>query len=340
MNAQAKQHSYADAMKIEYKFEGGKDDDPVDPGGRTNQGVIQREFSAWLKKNGKPNRDVFTMTNAERDTIYWENYGAKIMFNDLPPGIDIVILDGAINSGVGQSIKWVQRCLGVSATGVMGNITLQAIYNYPDIDDLIAKVCARRMLFLKSLKTFYHFGGGWTSRVNQLKKTGQLWGSGSVGPEIDWVPNMNKKATIVDAAKLVSTAPADATASGGAVTTALTTAQQTISPLQGHSSFIDNAILALLVLGGLATAFGFAYAYYARNKNSALQDALDLVPVKADNDNDVVPEEVKAQYVDPTAAGSETGNIAPGNVTTSGRTTGDTEKRVNPPAEVPAEKAA
>ena len=327
-------------MAVEYKFEGGKDDDPVDPGGRTNQGVIQREFSAWLRKNGRPNRDVFTMTDAERDQIYWENYGAKIMYNDLPPGVNVVILDGAINSGVSQGVKWVQRALGVSATGIMGNITLQAILQYPDHDDLIAKILARREAFLRSLKTFWHFGKGWLSRTAQLRKIGQAWAMGSIGPAIVWSANMNKKATIVDAVSLVSTAPADATSAGGGVTTALTTVQSTLSPLQGSSQLVDQVLLALTVLGGLALAGGLAWAWYARRKNNALNDALDLSPVHAANDNDIVPEEVKAQYVDPTASGSETGNIAPGNVTTSGRQAGDTEERVNAPAPVPAEKAA
>lgn len=340
MNAIQKQHSFDDAMVIELKFEGGKDDDPVDPGGRTNQGVIQREFSAWLKANGKPNRDVFTMTVPEREAIYQENYGAKVWFDDLPPGIDVVVLDGAINSGVSQSIKWLQRALGVSATGVMGNITLQAILQYPDDDDLISKIIARRNAFLKSLKTFYHFGKGWMARTAQLLKIGQLWASGSVGPTVVWVDNMNKKATIVDALPLVSTAPADATTSGGAVTTALTTVQSTLSPLQGHSPWVDQVLMGLLVFGALATGFGFVWAYYARNKNATLTDSLDLIPVKADNDNDIVPASVKAQYLDPTATGSETGNIAPGTVTTSGRTVGDTEARVNPPAPVPEEKKA
>jgi lysozyme family protein len=307
MNASPKQHGWQAAMAIEYKFEGGKDDDPVDP---------------------------------ERDAIYYENYGAKIQFNDLPPGLDVVILDGSINSGVSQSVKWVQRCLGVSATGIMGNITMQAILQYPDHDDLIAKIIARREAFLRGLKTFWHFGKGWIARIMQLKKIGQAWAMGSVGPAVVWTANMNKKATIVDARPLISTAPADATTAGGTVTTALTTVQTTLEPLQGSSHFVDQVILALLVLGGLATAFGFAYAYWARNHNSQLQDALDLVPVHAANDNDIVPEEVKREYVDPTASGSETGNIAAGTVTTSGRTAGDTEVRYNEPATVPMSKAA
>lgn len=335
-----KQHSYHDAMLIELKFEGGKDDDPVDPGGRTNQGVIQREFSAWLRKGGKPSRDVFTMTDTERDAIYFENYGTRIRFNELPPGVDLVVLDGAINSGPSQSVKWVQRSLGLAADGVLGNLTMQSIVDYPNHDDLIAKICAARMAFLKSLKTFWHFGGGWTSRVNQLKKTGQAWAMGNVGPVIVWESNMNKKATIVDARPLMSTAPADATAAGGTVTTALTTAQQTLAPLQGTSHFIDQLLLGLLVLGGVATAAGFAYAYYARNHNKTLTENLGLAIPIGVNDNAYVPEEVRSQYVDPNARGTETGNIAPGVVTTSGRSEGDTEVRVNDPKPVPAAKAA
>lgn len=335
-----KTHSYHDAMLIELKFEGGKDDDPVDPGGRTNQGVIQREFSAWLRKNGQPNRDVFTMTDDERDRIYFENYGQKIRFNELPPGVDVVVLDGAINSGPSQSVKWLQRALGLMADGQLGNVTLQSLIDFPDHDALIAKIIAIREAFLRSLKTFWHFGKGWISRTQQLKKIGQAWAMGSIGPAVIWAANMNKKATIVDAKPMLSTAPADATTAGGTVTTALTTAQQTLAPLQGSSHFVDQVLIAVLVLGGLATAFGFAYAYWVRSRNAELSDALGLnAPVGA-NDNHMVPDEVMSQYADPTARGSATGNIAPGVVTASGRQAGDTEVRVNAPAPVPADKAA
>jgi lysozyme family protein len=333
-----KLHGWQDAMKIYLKFEGGKDDDPVDPGGRTNQGVIQREFSAWLRKQGKPNRDVFTMTDAERDAIYWQNYGAKVRFNELPPGVDVVIADGAINSGPSQSIKWVQRALGISPDGVLGDVTMTRIVEHDDHDRLIADIIARREAFLRSLKTFYHFGKGWISRTTQLRRIGQSWAMGSIGPAVIWESNMNKKAKIVDARPLVSTAPADATSAGGVVTTTLTGAQQTVAPLQGMSPIVDQIITALIVLGVLAAAGGFAWAWYARRKNDALTDALDLAVVHAANDNANVPDEVLSQYNDPTATGSETGNIAPGNVTTSGRTAGDTEVRVNAPSPVPVEK--
>ena len=333
-----KQHGWEDAMKVYLKFEGGKDDDPRDPGGRTNQGVIQRVFSAWLKKNGKPNRDVFTMRDDERDAIYWQNYGAKIRFNELPPGIDLVIGDGAINSGPSQSVKWVQRALGLTADGVLGDVTLQRILDHEDHDRLIAAIIARRNAFLRSLKTFKHFGRGWISRTSQLQRIGQAWAMGSVGPDVVWETNMNKKATLLDAKPRLSTAPADATAAGGTVSTGIATAQSAIEPLQGMSPVIDQLITALIVIGVLATVGGIALAWYARRKNAELEDALGISIPNPTNDNDIVPAEVLSQYQDPHATGSETGNIAPGVVTASGRTAGDTETRVNPPSPVPPEK--
>lgn len=329
MAATAKDHGWKDAMAIYLKFEGGKDDDPVDPGGRTNQGIIQREYSAWRKRKGLASRDVFLMENSERDEIYWENYGKVVRFDELPPGVDVVVADGAINSGPGQSVKWLQRALGLAPDGRLGNTTLQAAIEYPDHDVLVAKILEAREAFLRALKTFYHFGKGWIARVTQLRKIGQAWAMGSVGPAVVWVGNMNKKATIVDAKPLVSTAPADATAAGGTVTTALTTAQTTLQPLQGASTFVDQLLMALMVLGGLAVAFGLAYAYWARNRNASLTEALSLnVPVGA-NDNQFVPDEVNAHYEDPNARGSATGNVAPGSVSISGRVQGDTEERVN-----------
>jgi lysozyme family protein len=318
------------ALAVELKYEGGKDDDPVDPGGRTNQGIIQRVFTAWLRKNGKPNRDVFTMTNAERDQIYRENYFAKVRFDELPPGVDIVVVDGAINSGPAQSIKWVQRALGLTADGVLGDVTMERIQSHPDHDLLIRDILNRRREFLRALKTFWHFGSGWMARVDNLQKVGQAWAMGSVGPAVVFFPNGNKKANIVDAKPLPVKAVGDALGAGGTVTTGLTTAQQTLAPLSGTSPAIDRIIMILLVLGIVATAAGFAWAWWARRREAIIIEALDLNPqaaTPANNDN--LPPEVLEQYVDPAAQGAETGNIAPGHTTTSGRVAGDGEIAVS-----------
>jgi hypothetical protein len=205
---------------------------------------------------------------------------------------------------------------------------MQRIADHPNHDQLIADVVARRDLFLRALKTYKVFGKGWNARIVNVKKVGQSWAMGSVGPEVVFIPNGNKKATLVDAKPLPAKAPADVTASGGAVSTALTTAQGLFEPLQGNA-VIDKVLLGIVVAGGVLTAVGLAWGWYARRKESELQDALDTAPAFASGpaDNDNVPVEVLRQYADPDARGGETGNIAEGVVTQSGRVAGDTETR-------------
>jgi lysozyme family protein len=52
------------------KYEGGKSDDPRDPGGKTIEGITQRTYDAFLDKKGKPRRDVFEIPSSDRDEIY------------------------------------------------------------------------------------------------------------------------------------------------------------------------------------------------------------------------------------------------------------------------------
>jgi lysozyme family protein len=75
--------NYAACMRHVLVFEGGKVDDEHDPGGRTNQGVIQRVYDGWRERNRLPQRDVYLMTNEERDAIYREGYWNQIRGDQL-----------------------------------------------------------------------------------------------------------------------------------------------------------------------------------------------------------------------------------------------------------------
>lgn len=261
-------------------YEGGTVDDPRDPGGRTNQGITQRVYGAWLVGQGKAARDVYGMTSAERDAIYRAQYWNRIDGDRLPVGVDLVVFDGAVNSGVQRSVIWLQRALGIRADGSMGEVTLSAVAAYPDHDELIARICARRLAYLKALRTWRTYGNGWSARVALLRQKGQAQATGSIEPEARYVEGAHAKARLSDARKAPPRAPADALASGGVVTTGLTTAQQSLAPLQGHP-WADRIVAGLVALGAIAGVVGLAYGLYARRRAAALADALDLAPVPA-----------------------------------------------------------
>lgn len=274
------QASFAFAMPKILVHEGGKINHPEDPGGRTNQGVTQRVYDGWRQRKRLPLRSVYDMEPRERDDIYKKQYWDAVKGDLLPQGVDYVLMDGAVNSGPVQSIKWLQRALGVKADGVLGEATLGALMALNDMDALIEKILERREAFLRALRTFKTFGKGWMNRVKQVKQIGQSWAVGSVGPDPVFFDKMNEKATIDQAKKVPTKAAADGATGGGVASLGLTgaidQARDQISGIAGSSETLSYVLTALALASVLSVVGGLAYRAYAKRKEAALVDALDL----------------------------------------------------------------
>ncbi|MCO4316355.1 glycoside hydrolase family 108 protein [Phyllobacterium sp. 21LDTY02-6] len=274
---------FSSALANVLVHEGGYSNHPKDPGGATMWGVTQRVYDNYRKSQGKKPQPVKKINAAERDAIYRNLYWNPIKGDRLPAGIDYAVFDGAVNSGVSQSVKWVQRALGNayngSIDGIMGDLTVKAVLAYPDHDALIARILDRRLAFLKALRTWSTFGRGWSNRVAQVKKIGQAWASGSVGPEPVYAVNMDAKAYLADAKTAPGKGPADAAQGGGAVSAALAQATDQLTPLS-NIDFVAKAVAVLTIAGVVIFLGGLGYRYWSKRKESELRDALDL-PSKA-----------------------------------------------------------
>ena len=148
--------------------EGGFVDDPRDPGGRTNRGITQATYDAWLRGQGRGARDVLHITKAEADTIMATQYLDPVRFNDLPSGLDYSVGDFAANSGPARAVKELQKLVGAAPDGIMGAKTIAAV-DGADLAGLIAAYNDRRLDFLKSLKIWKTYGRGWGARVAGVK---------------------------------------------------------------------------------------------------------------------------------------------------------------------------
>lgn len=102
------------ALKLVLSHEGGRVDNKRDPGGRTAFGITQRTFTAWLKRQGRKNRDVFTITAAERTAIYYEIYVAAGCLG-LPLPLAVIHFDTAVNFGLSAAKTMLAQC-GYSVT--------------------------------------------------------------------------------------------------------------------------------------------------------------------------------------------------------------------------------
>jgi lysozyme family protein len=150
------------------KHEGGFVNHPKDPGGMTNLGVTKKNWEAYVGRE-VTEADMRALTADVVKPFYKKLYWDKIKGDQLPSGVDYAVYDLAVNSGTGKAAKFLQEIAGVTADGVIGPKSLEAI-NRCDPVKTAEGICDMRMNFLEGLSTFDTFGKGWTIRVNDVKE--------------------------------------------------------------------------------------------------------------------------------------------------------------------------
>lgn len=158
--------SFARALDLVLRHEGGYVDHPRDPGGATNMGITRATLAGW---RGTPvtRRDVRRLTLAEAARIYRHLYWDAVCGDELPAGLDYCAFDAAVNSGPARAARWLQRALGVRADGVIGPVTLAAAAAEPVA--AIRRMARARLSFLQRLMTWTTFGRGWSRRVRDME---------------------------------------------------------------------------------------------------------------------------------------------------------------------------
>ena len=159
------------SMDIMMKLEGGKSDLKSDRGGRTNLGVTQREFDKFREKQGLPKKDVFNITKQEAQQIYKLGYWDVIKGDELPLNVAHALFSYALTDGPQDSVRFIQKMLGVEVTGFMGPKTKQAIWNACKYGDkkLTERILKRQIVRYENDEQ-EQFREGWVNRVKRLRQ--------------------------------------------------------------------------------------------------------------------------------------------------------------------------
>lgn len=164
---------FDDCLAFVLKAEGGKSDDPTDRGGRTNKGIIQREYDAWCRSHGRQPQDVWNITDEEVAAIYKQNYWDACSCSRLPVPVDMVVFDSAVQHGARKAIQLLQRALCVADDGVIGRDTMSALDEEAGREhDLARDVIAARRDYYDAIVAAHpeqvKFINGWKNRVANL----------------------------------------------------------------------------------------------------------------------------------------------------------------------------
>jgi lysozyme family protein len=119
-------------------------------------------MAAWAA----PVRD---MPRSEAEQIYHKKYALGLHFDELQPGIDCVMLDYGINSGVSRPILVARALVGLPAGG-MDKTLLDHLANV-DAKTFVDKMCEERLRFMHAIRggaSWQEFGRGWGDRVHDL----------------------------------------------------------------------------------------------------------------------------------------------------------------------------
>lgn len=273
--------SFAAALAAVLVHEGGYSNHPDDPGGPTMKGIIQRVYDGYRRARGLNVRPVRQIEERELKEIYRRQYWDAVRADELPPGIDYVVFDGAVNSGPAQSAKWLQRALGLPADGQVGAVTLAAAARTPRAA-LVDDICDRRLAMLQNLRTWPVFGRGWGRRVADVRRLGKAWrASTAIEPqaETEAVSSGGDAKAPVSSARPAPRPQAGAgMVAGGAAASAIAEAARQIEPLAGTSSSLAAAFTVLTVAGLVLTIGGLAYVWWSAGAQERQADVLDLLP--------------------------------------------------------------
>lgn len=135
--------------------EGGYVNHPDDPGGETKFGISRRAY---------PGEDIAGMTLERAKLLYRRDYWGPAGCDAWPDLVKFEVFDMAVNLGVGQAVRILQRAAGTTPDGVIGIQTTMRVQSARP-DWLLRRVQGMRLKFYTGLKTFGAFGAGWVNRV-------------------------------------------------------------------------------------------------------------------------------------------------------------------------------
>lgn len=141
--------------------------DPQDRGNWTS-GIVGvgelRGTKYGVSAMSYPNVDIRSLTLEGAKTIFRRDFWDRVHGDELHDGVSFQLFDFAINSGIGNGIRGLQRAIGVAQDGQWGPISRAAALAMTECDTVM-RLLGARLEFMTSLSSWPSQGKGWARRI-------------------------------------------------------------------------------------------------------------------------------------------------------------------------------
>lgn len=161
--------NYDDAFRRVIGHEGEFQQDRLDRGNWTTGVIGEGQLKGTkfgISAMTYPHIDIRNLTLSDAKAVYYRDFWQRVQGDQLHAALAYQLFDAAINHGVGNAIRMLQRAVGVADDGHYGPITQSATRTL-GTDDTLKLFNAKRIRFFTQLSTFKRYGRGWMNRVAQ-----------------------------------------------------------------------------------------------------------------------------------------------------------------------------
>ncbi|NLZ11634.1 MAG: secretion activator protein [Alcaligenaceae bacterium] len=147
----------------EGKFTDHRNDKGNWTGGRVGVGVL-KGTKFGISAMTYPDLDIKNLTLDQAKAIYFRDFWLRAGADQYDGAIGYQVFDAAVNHGIGNAVRMLQRAVRVADDGDVGPLTLKAVQAM-SVTDVLMRFNAQRIRFYTRLSTWSDFGRGWMNRV-------------------------------------------------------------------------------------------------------------------------------------------------------------------------------
>lgn len=132
-------------------------------GGAVRKGIL-KGTKFGISAMTYPDLDIINLTVDDAKAIYYRDWWLELGMDKWKPALAYQMFDAAINHGMYNASRMLQRGVGVTDDGKVGPNTRGAV-NAMDLSDVLMCFLSERLEFMTYVGTWDDFSKGWARRI-------------------------------------------------------------------------------------------------------------------------------------------------------------------------------